>query len=96
MSEQFWPWSAAAMQRSILWRYWLPAVLATAALLTQGCAPTPPRPFDGGRASDPDVRVPPTAYRSVLGNYSSQRPIEPTPWRERNDRVAPTQKKDGQ
>jgi hypothetical protein len=25
----------------------------------------------------------------VLGGYVSQRPVEPAPWRERNERVAP-------
>jgi hypothetical protein len=96
MYAQFWPRSAAAKRRSTLWRYRLPAVLAAAALLTQGCAPIPPRPFVGAEASDPDTRVPPVAYRPALGSYSSQRPVEPAPWRERNERVAPTQKKDGQ
>ena len=70
--------------------------LSAGALLAQGCAATPPRPFDGAKVADPGVRVPPAAYRPVLGNYSSQRPVEPSPWRERNDRVAPTPKKDGQ
>ena len=96
MSKRFRPWSAAAKRRSTLWRYRLPAVLAAVALLTQGCASTPPRPFQGADPSALDVRVPPAAYRSGLGNYSSQRPVEPTPWRERNERVAPTPKKDGQ
>lgn len=95
MFIQFWPRSAAAMRRSTLWRYRLPAVVAAVALLTQGCAPTPPRPSLGTDPSDRDVRVPPAAYRSVLGDYSSQRPVEPTPWRERNERVAPAPKKDG-
>jgi len=66
--------------------------LAAVVLLTQGCAAIPPRPIVGAEASDPDARVPPAAYRPVLGNYSSQRPVEPMPWRERNDRVAPAQK----
>lgn len=95
MFTQFWPRSAAAKRRSTLWRYGLPVVLAAAALLTQGCAQIPQLPFAGANPSDPDVRVPATAYRSVLGNYSSQRPVEPAPWRERNDRVAPAPKKDG-
>lgn len=95
MSKQFRPWPTAAMRRSNLWRYRLSAVLAAVALLTQGCAPTPPRPSLGADPSDSDARVPPAAYRSVLGDYSSQRPVEPTPWRERNERVAPAPKKDG-
>ena len=96
MFAQFWPRSAAAMRRSKVWRYLPAIVLAAGALLAQGCAPIPPQPFAGAEASDPDVRVPPAAYRPVLGTYSRQRPVEPSPWRERNDRVAPTQKKEGQ
>ncbi len=94
MSRQFWPRSTAAMRRSILWRYRLPAFLTASALLIQGCTAAPPRPFDADKASDPEVRTPPTAYRSVLGNYSSQRPVEPAPWREPNDRAAPLPKQD--
>jgi hypothetical protein len=96
MSAQFWPRSAAANWRPTLWRYRLPAVLTACALLAQGCAATPPQPFQGADASNPDARVPSAAYRSVLGNYSSQRPVEPSPWRKSDERVAPTQKKDGQ
>lgn len=92
MSMHVWPWPAAAMRRASLWRYRLPAVLAAAALLIQGCAATPPRPFSGDDASDPNAGVPPAGYRSVLGNYSTQRPVEPLSWRERNDRVAPKPK----
>lgn len=96
MSAQFWPRSVAANRRLALRRYWLPAVLTACALLAQGCAANPPRPLQGAVASNPAARVPLTAYRPVLGTYSSQRPVEPTPWRERNDRVVPSQKKDGQ
>jgi hypothetical protein len=95
MSKRFWPRSVAANWRPALWRYRLPAVLAACALLAQGCAASPPRPFQGADASNPNARVPPTAYRPALGTYSSQRPVEPAPWRERNDRVAPEPKKDG-
>ena len=95
MSAQFWPQLAAANRRSALWRYRLPAILMACALLAQGCVAIPPRPLQGADASNPDVRVPPVAYRPVLGTYLSQRPVEPTQWRERNDRAAPTQKKDG-
>lgn len=95
MFAQFWPRSAAVERRSTSWRYRLAAVLAAVALLTQGCAPIPSQPFVGAEASNPDVRVPPAPYRPVLGTYSRQRPVEPAPWRERNDRVAPTPKKDG-
>ena len=96
MSAQFWPRSAATSRRPALRRYRLPAVLTACALLVQGCAASPPRPFQGADASNPGARVPPTAYRPVLGTYSSQRPVEPAPWIARNDRVAPPPKKDGQ
>lgn len=96
MFAQFWSRSLAANRRPALWRYRLPAVLAACALLAQGCAASPPRPIQGADASNPNARVPPAAYRPVLGAYSRQRPVEPAPWRERNDRVAPTEKKDGQ
>ena len=96
MSKQFRPRSAAALRRSIIRRYWLLTAFAAGALLMQGCASIPPQPFDGAKASDPNVRVPPPAYRSVLGSYSSQRPVEPSPWIERNQQVAPAPKKDGQ
>ena len=96
MSKQFWPRPAAAMRRSTLWRWQLPAALTAGTVSDPGLRTPPPRPFVGDKASDQSVRVPPTAYRSVLGNYSSQRPIEPAPWREPNDRVAPAPKKDGQ
>ncbi len=96
MSFQFWPWSAAAMRRATLWRYRRSAVLTVCALLMQGCAATPPRPLAGDEASDPAARVPAVGYRPVLGSYSSQRPVEPLPWVERNQRVTPQPKKDGQ
>ena len=96
MSAHLWPRSAAANRRSALWRYRLPALLMACALLAQGCAATPPQSFQGADASNPDARVPPTAYRPVLGTYSSQRPAEPAPWITPNERGARPPKKDGQ
>ncbi len=93
MSKCFWPWSAAAMRCAVLWRYRLAVVLAAAALLTQGCAQTPPTLLAGANPTNEDVRVPPTSYRSVLGDYASRRPVEPLPWSDRNNRVAPAQDK---
>jgi len=37
--------------------------------------------------------VPAATYRPVLGGYVSQRPVDPAPWREQNDRVAPAEKR---
>ena len=56
------------------------------------CFGAPERPLAGPDPSDPRTRVPPASYRSTLGGYISQRPVEPAPWREQNQRVAPTPK----
>jgi hypothetical protein len=58
-------------------------------LLIGACSPPPYIPFAGQDASDPNVRVAPAHYRSVTGTYIRQRPVEPTPWRQQNERVAP-------
>jgi hypothetical protein len=67
--------------------------LAVVALATAfaGCTQTPPR-LAGPDPSDPLAPVRPAAYRSVVGPYASQRPVEPSPWRDQNDRIAPAQK----
>lgn len=39
--------------------------------------------------SDPDIPVRAVSYRPVLSGYTAQRPVEPKPWREQNERVAP-------
>ena len=96
MSTQFWPWSAAATQRSIIRRYWRPAVIAAITTLTQGCTAVPSQQLANTQVSDPNTRFPPAGYRSVLGSYSSQRPVDPLPWTERNQSVTPQPKKDGQ
>ena len=61
-------------------------LLCTACVTGPGVAPAVPD------ASDASVRVPAVAYRPVLGGYISQRPVEPAPWREQNERVAPTRR----
>jgi len=64
-------------------------MLLSLLLLTSGCAQPPapalagPDPVD---ASSPVSRV---GYRSVIGSYKSRRPVEPAPWGEQNERVAP-------
>lgn len=63
-------------------------VIATlAALMASGCAAAPPAPHLA--AADPSIPVPAARYSSVTAPYTRQRPVEPLPWRERNDRVAP-------
>jgi hypothetical protein len=68
------------------------AAAASAALLMQACSPPPPAPFAGPDPSDPRARVPAVAYRPAVTPYASQRPVEPLPWREQNDRIAPAPK----
>src|SRR5262245_260852 len=68
---------------------WL--AVSTVVLVVQGCA-MPPGPQAGADPSDASARVPVASYRSVTRGYESRRPVEPAPWRERNDSVAPEQK----
>jgi len=62
-------------------------IAALAALTLGGCAAMPPAPHLA--AADPGAPVPPVRYSSVTAPYTRQRPVEPLPWRERNERVAP-------
>jgi hypothetical protein len=43
-------------------------------------------------AADPQNSSPAIADRPVLSGYEAARPVEPKPWRERNDAVAPKEK----
>jgi hypothetical protein len=61
-------------------------------LIAAACTPSPERLAAGVTAADPAAPVPASAYRSVLSGYVSQRPAEPAPWREQNERVAPQKK----
>ena len=68
------------------------ALLFVLAALNAGCAGVPPRPSIGADPADPAARVPAVRYRSTIGPYTSQRPVEPAPWGEQNERVAPEPK----
>jgi hypothetical protein len=70
------------------WILTLVAIAGACLTLLSGCMATGPAPSLAA-AADPQVRVPPTRYNSVTAPYTPQRPVEPTPWRERNERVAP-------
>ena len=74
--------SAGTLIASLL----LPFVLA---LLASACSAPPPAPIAGADPSDPGARAPRVDYRSTLGSYKSQRPVEPAPWGEQNERVTP-------
>jgi hypothetical protein len=67
-------------------------LLLVLALLAQGCRGGPPSPFMGPDPSNPQARAPRSTYRSTVGSYTSQRPVDPAPWREQNERVAPPPK----
>jgi hypothetical protein len=67
----------------------LPFVLA---LLAHGCSAAPPVPVAGPDPADPGARAPPVGYRSTVGSYRSQRPVEPGPWGEENQSVTPQPK----
>jgi hypothetical protein len=93
MSTQFWATSAVfERQNTKLLQRGLGAVLLVGALIAvAGCA-APSQPLFSPDAADPSVRVPPTRYRSTLGPYSSQRPVEPGDWLGTNERVTPQPK----
>ena len=60
---------------------------ALAALMAGGCTAAPPAPVLA--PADPSTPVPAARYSSVTAPYTRQRPVEPLPWRERNQRIAP-------
>ncbi|UZE49970.1 hypothetical protein ONR75_04105 [Rhodopseudomonas sp. P2A-2r] len=69
------------------------AALSAVALTLGGCLPAA-APLAGADPADPSARVAGTAYRSTVAPYISLRPVAPSAWRERNDRVAPAAKTD--
>jgi hypothetical protein len=68
--------AAISRQRANMGRVLAAVVLAT---LTGACVTTTPSPLAGPDPSSPSARVPPLKYRSTLGAYSRQRPVEPAP-----------------
>lgn len=69
-------------------RYRAMVACAVLPVLAQGCA-APSVPIAGLNPADPGARAPTVQYRSTIGNYTRQRPVEPSDWREQNERVAP-------
>jgi hypothetical protein len=69
----------------------LAAFVALASFIA-ACTPPPPAPLAGPDPANPAMRVPAVAYRSVVGPYQSRRPVEPQPWQDQNDRIAPAPK----
>jgi hypothetical protein len=68
-------------------------LLLGTALLAQGCRiDPPPSPSAGPDPSDPRAPAARSTYHSTLGSYTSQRPVEPAPWREQNQGIGPPPK----
>jgi hypothetical protein len=67
-------------------------LLLVLAPLTHGCGGAPPVPLTAADPSDPAARAPRVGYRSTIGSYKSQRPVDPGPWGAQNERVAPRPK----
>lgn len=67
--------------------------VALAAALVAACTADPQIPAVGPDPSDPRTRVPATSYRSTVAPYESLRPVEPAPWIQQNQQVAPQPKR---
>lgn len=68
------------------------AVVVALAPMLAACAEAPRAPVAGSDPSDPGARAPRVGYRSTIAPYDSRRPLEPAPWGEQNQRVAPQPK----
>jgi hypothetical protein len=68
------------------------AIVLVLALLLAACTDAPRAPVARADPSDPGARAPRVDYRSTIGSYKSQRPVEPGPWGEQNQGVAPQPK----
>jgi len=66
--------------------------IALALVLSCAACALPPPPRAGANPSDSKARTSAVGYRSTIAPYASQRPVEPAPWQERNERVAPERK----
>jgi hypothetical protein len=70
-----------------------PTLIAIAlVVLLAGCSSSPAPQSAALDPADPAAPAAATAYRSTTGAYTSRRPVEPGPWRQQNERVAPTPK----
>jgi hypothetical protein len=65
------------------------AGLLVLAALAHGCTAQPPLPVAGRDPANPAARTKATAYRSDIAPYESRRPVDPKPWQEQNQQVAP-------
>ena len=64
-------------------------------LLLAGCAASAQNRLSAGPdPSDPRSPSRPVGYRSSTAGYVSQRPVNPAPWRQQNERVTPPVRSD--
>jgi len=70
----------------------LRVTLLLGALLLAGCASAPPAPLARADPADSAAPAPRATYRTVVGPCASQRPRDPSAWREQNERIAPEAK----
>lgn len=68
------------------------AIISLVLVLLAAACTKPPLPLAGIDPADPGAPTPPVRYQSTLGFYEGARPVDPAPWRERNERVAPKPK----
>jgi hypothetical protein len=79
-----WPFNQSANQSATRFAG---AILLLAVLA--GCTTAPSVSLAVADPADPDAPARAVRYSPVLAGYSSQRPVAPMPWRERNERVTP-------
>ena len=94
MSSQFWARFAAigmAGARRFTFSSVIPASAIALAIMAAGGAPAAARSA-GADPADPAARTAGVGYRSTIAPYTSMRPSQPAPWRERNEKVAPQPK----
>lgn len=66
------------------------AVVLLIVAAAAGCAQSPlPVLHSGANPDDAKSGAAPAAYRPVTAGTVSHQPVEPKPWRDMNDRVAP-------
>jgi hypothetical protein len=66
-----------------------PVLIAAAAFVLSGCATTPPNIATGADPADPNARAPRVRYSSVTAGTADHGPVDPKPWTEQNQTVAP-------
>jgi hypothetical protein len=84
-----WPITLGTPWRRRLTRLAMPLLLATT---LAGCGGGRPSPYAGPDPSDPAAPVRSVAAPSTIAPYTRQRPVEPAPWLQQNERVAPAPK----